>query len=195
MDILPGMGSRGSAGRGPGGFPVVAVVIHPGGAPEPVLSECLRRVRASRRVRLRVVGEPAAPQAAAPAPPAAGPPSGGCRLELPGYAGLGRRSVARLCDHARTHPAGPLHVLLPGATGGAEVVRLWCGGTDPAGAPRWQAASEFGIVDLRQPAAPLPRVERVGRWARGWLPAPAYGWLASGVKQLRRRVRQRLFLD
>lgn len=162
--------------------PVVTVVVHPSGAPEPIRTECRRRLRASRRVRIQEI------DAATPTP-------GACRLELPGYAGLARRSVARLCGYARAHPAGPVHVLLPGATGTAEAVRLWCGGTDPAGPPRWEAASRFGIVDLRHPTAPPPGLERVGQWARGWLPEPGYGWLATRVKQLRRRIRDRLFLD
>jgi hypothetical protein len=119
-----------------------------------------------------------------------------------------------LLDHARDHPVGLISVVLPGASDPATAVRLWRAAArqevrrrrrpeeSPAAAAgrltghRWEAASRFGIVDLRRPPEPpVPPLARIGDWARDRLPASGYGWLAFRVKDARRRVRNYLFLD
>jgi len=187
------------------------VVIDPAGATGPVRAESARRVAASRRVRVQLDPGPGLGVRPGPGP---GPAAGGFWLELPGYAGLGRRSLTRLLDHARDHPVGLLSVVLPGATDPAAAVRLWraaarqevrqqrrpeeslAAAAGRLTGHRWEAASRFGIVDLRRPPEPpVPPLARIGDWARDRLPATGYGWLAFRVKDARRRVRNYLFLD
>jgi hypothetical protein len=201
-------------GRDPAGREVV-VVIDPAGAAGPVRAECARRVAASRRVRVELGPGPGPGPGSGPeSGPDLEPAASGFWLELPGYAGLGRRSLARLLDHARDHPVGLISVVLPGATHPATAVRLWraaarqevhrrrrpeeslAAAAGRLTGHRWEAASRFGIVDLRRPPVPpVPPLKRIGDWARDRLPARWYGWLAFRVKDARRRVRNYLFLD
>lgn len=182
-------------GRRPRGT-VEVVVLVDRGAPERLVHECIRRVRASRRMRTEV--RRAGPKLAAGADPAAvgGPAGPRWYLELPWYAGLGPGSLAGLAELAGSQPDRPVNVLLPGARDGSAPVRLRHRAVASAG-PRWEAGSALGIIDLRRPPerARVPLLPRIGRLLRGRMPPAAYSWLASGVKVARRRVRNYLFLD
>lgn len=192
-----GLGDSAVRPAGSGEFVAVRIT----GAGGPARAECLRRVRASRGVRVELAA-------------GSGDPVGRFLLELPGHAGLGRRSLARLLREADRRRVGLVSVLLPGAATGCDPVRLWRvpayravrTGRRPgedlsvtAGrlvGVRWEAGSSFGIVDLRQPLpARVPAPVRVHRWALARLPAPGYARLAGRLKTARRRVRDRLFLD